>query len=77
MPLLEPGTIQEVVELGLHGVAMSRVTGLWSAVRVTTPVADSIGTARVFPEQAEVVLPSTEWRGQPYVPPLTPNPLPI
>ena len=73
MPILEPGSIQEIIELGLHGVALSRRSGLWAALRVTTPVADSIGTAEVRPEQSEVVLPTLEWRGAPYVPHISPN----
>ncbi len=44
MPILYPGTIAECLELGLHAVAMSRVTGLWSAMKIVTPIADGSGT---------------------------------
>ena len=48
MPVLYPGTISECLELGLHGIAMSRATGLWSALKIVTPVADGTGTV-TFP----------------------------
>ncbi len=30
MPLLAPGSIAEIIEFGLHAVALSRATGLWT-----------------------------------------------
>ncbi|NIP72099.1 MAG: hypothetical protein GWO16_03285, partial [Gammaproteobacteria bacterium] len=39
-PVLFPGDPQEVLELGLHGIAMSRYCGLWSALKIVTNVAD-------------------------------------
>lgn len=48
MPILYPATIAECLELGLHGIAMSRATGLWSALKVVAPIADGSGTVR-FP----------------------------
>ena len=47
MPTLYPGDPSEVVELGLHGVAMSRVAGLWTGLKITTAVADGSATSVV------------------------------
>ncbi|PXY18756.1 indolepyruvate ferredoxin oxidoreductase family protein [Prauserella flavalba] len=47
MPLLAPGTIPEIVELGLHAVAMSRATGLWSGLKIVADVADASATISV------------------------------
>ena len=44
MPILYPGTTEECLELGLHAVAMSRASGLWSSMKIVTPVADGFGT---------------------------------
>ena len=45
MPVLAPGSVAELVELGLHAVEMSRHAGVWTALRVLTDVADSSGVA--------------------------------
>ncbi|WP_311931651.1 indolepyruvate ferredoxin oxidoreductase family protein [Microbispora sp. H11081] len=44
MPLLAPGSVAEVVELGLHAVALSRATGLWAGLKIVSDVADSSAT---------------------------------
>ncbi|MBP2367014.1 indolepyruvate ferredoxin oxidoreductase family protein [Pseudonocardia parietis] len=44
LPLLAPGSVAEVVELGLHAVAMSRATGLWTGLKIVADVADASST---------------------------------
>ncbi|MEP5779341.1 MAG: indolepyruvate ferredoxin oxidoreductase family protein [Hyphomicrobiales bacterium] len=54
MPLLYPSTTSEFLELGLAGIAMSRYSGCWSAMKVladtveTTGVIDLAGEKRIF-----------------------------
>lgn len=57
MPILYPGTVEECLELGLHGIAMSRASGLWSSVKVVTPVADGNATLRLPVMPLEPMLP--------------------
>jgi indolepyruvate ferredoxin oxidoreductase len=64
MPILYPATIAECLELGLHGIAMSRTTGLWSALKIVTPVADGTGTVTFPVMQSEPVIPHTIVNGQ-------------
>ena len=66
VPTFFPGTLQEVLDLGLHAIACSRASGLWSAMKVVTNVADSAGTAQVWPERVGPVIPEVEWEGKPY-----------
>jgi indolepyruvate ferredoxin oxidoreductase len=47
MPLLAPGSVAEVIELGLHAVAMSRASGLWTALKIVADVADASATVDV------------------------------
>ena len=44
VPLLAPGSIQEILELGMHAVAMSRHSGLWSALKIVADTADANAT---------------------------------
>ncbi|MET8768856.1 indolepyruvate ferredoxin oxidoreductase family protein [Streptomyces sp. NPDC004658] len=41
MPLLAPGSVAEVIELGLHAVALSRATGLWTGLKIVADIADA------------------------------------
>ncbi len=44
MPLLAPGSVAEVIEFGLHAVALSRATGLWTGLKIIADVADASTT---------------------------------
>jgi indolepyruvate ferredoxin oxidoreductase len=49
MPTLYPADSQDVLDFGLHAHHLSRFTGLWSALKITTAVADGASTAQVDP----------------------------
>ncbi len=67
MPILYPGTMAECVELGLHAVAMSRASGLWSAMKIVTPVADGSGTITFPVLDRDPVMPTVEVDGEQWV----------
>ncbi|HEV2062898.1 MAG TPA: indolepyruvate ferredoxin oxidoreductase family protein [Solirubrobacteraceae bacterium] len=67
MPTFFPGTLQEVLDLGRHAIACSRASGLWSALKIVTNVADAAGTAQVWPDRVIPHAPRVEWQGRPYV----------
>jgi indolepyruvate ferredoxin oxidoreductase len=66
VPVLYPSTVQEILDLGLHAVALSRASGLWSALKIVTSVADSAATAEVSPARVRPVIPEVEWMGKPF-----------
>ncbi|HEX2084225.1 MAG TPA: thiamine pyrophosphate-dependent enzyme, partial [Solirubrobacteraceae bacterium] len=67
MPTFFPGTLQEVLDFGRHAIACSRASGLWSALKIVTNVADAAGTAQVWPDRVVPLVPRVEWQGRPYV----------
>jgi len=67
MPTFAPGTLAEVVEMTQHAIACSRTSGLWSALKVTTAIADSAGTLTLDPHAVQPAIPTVLGAdGQPY-----------
>ncbi|MBZ4014285.1 indolepyruvate ferredoxin oxidoreductase, partial [Streptomyces purpurogeneiscleroticus] len=44
MPVLAPGSVAEIIEFGLHAVALSRATGLWTGLKIVADIADASAT---------------------------------
>ncbi|MEM9566573.1 MAG: hypothetical protein AAGA93_28390, partial [Actinomycetota bacterium] len=64
-PILYPGSVQEVADYGRWGYAMSRYSGLWSALKIVTNVADGYSTIRVGPGRVRPERPTDgEWNGR-------------
>ena len=72
-PILYPGNVQELLDLGLHGFALSRYCGLWVAFKVVTNVADESGTVEVGPERVRPIQPGFEVDGRPFSHQLNPT----
>ena len=65
-PILYPGTIQEVVDLGLHGFELSRYSGFWVGFKILTTIADGLSTIEVGPHRFRAGDPDLEIDGQPW-----------
>jgi indolepyruvate ferredoxin oxidoreductase len=72
-PVLFPGNVQEILDLGLYGFALSRYSGLWVGFKIVTNVADEIGSAHVAPDRVRIVDPGFLYEGKPWKP--TQNPM--
>lgn len=57
VPLLYPGDPAEALDLGRHAVALSRTTGLWTALKIVADVADATATVTLAPDRLQPVLP--------------------
>jgi indolepyruvate ferredoxin oxidoreductase len=58
MPIFYPADSQEILDLGAHAIAMSRVSGLWSGVKLVTNVAEGAGVVEVSPDRVTPVVPT-------------------
>src|SRR5262245_43384261 len=67
VPVFAPGTVQEALDLGRHAIACSRASGLWSALKVPTEVADATAAIEVGADRIAPLMPILEWEGAPYV----------
>ncbi len=68
MPMLYPGDPAEALDLGRHGVAMSRTTGLWSALKIVADVADATATVALDPDRIDPIIPLVDGERYRHVP---------
>lgn len=66
VPVLTPGSSQEVLDLGRHAVELSRCSGLYVALQVVTAVADGSGDVDVSPGRFTPVPSTPTFRGRPW-----------
>lgn len=62
-PILYPGSVQDILDLGRLGFELSRYSGLWVGFKITTNVADEFSTAEVSPERIQIKTPEFYHRG--------------
>jgi indolepyruvate ferredoxin oxidoreductase len=58
IPVLNPASVQEYIDYGLHGFAMSRYSGCWIAFKCVTDVVESGASVDVDPQRVKVVIPT-------------------
>src|SRR3954465_15193055 len=58
IPVLNPANVQDYLDLGLHGFAMSRFSGCWIAFKCVTDVVESGSSVIVDPDRLKITLPA-------------------
>jgi indolepyruvate ferredoxin oxidoreductase len=58
IPVLNAASVQEYLDLGLHGIAMSRFSGCWVAFKCVTDVIESGAVVEIDPERVQIAVPA-------------------
>ncbi|MFQ5514436.1 MAG: indolepyruvate ferredoxin oxidoreductase family protein [Myxococcota bacterium] len=58
MPILNPASVQEYLDLGLYGWALSRYSGCWVGFKCLTDTVESSAAVSVDPERVRVTVPT-------------------
>ncbi|MCB1815837.1 MAG: indolepyruvate ferredoxin oxidoreductase family protein, partial [Candidatus Competibacteraceae bacterium] len=57
MPVLSPSNVQEILDFGLYGIALSRYSGCWVGFKTIADVVDSSASVYVDPQRVQIQLP--------------------
>ncbi|TCS37757.1 indolepyruvate ferredoxin oxidoreductase [Paucimonas lemoignei] len=57
IPVFYPSSVQEYLDYGLHGWAMSRYTGLWVAMKCVTDLVESGAVVEIDPHRVQIAMP--------------------
>jgi indolepyruvate ferredoxin oxidoreductase len=57
MPVLYPSSVQEIIDLGLHGWAMSRYSGCWVGFKCVADTVESSASVLVDPQRVRIITP--------------------
>jgi indolepyruvate ferredoxin oxidoreductase len=66
MPSFFPRNAEEVVAFGLYGIALSRASGCWPAMKIVADVADGVWTLNRDFADISITVPVIEWEGSPW-----------
>ncbi|MCW5299476.1 indolepyruvate ferredoxin oxidoreductase family protein [Herbaspirillum lusitanum] len=58
IPVLYPSSVQEYLDYGLHGWAMSRYTGLWVSLKCVTDIVESGMSVEIDPQRVQPIIPT-------------------
>lgn len=64
IPVLNPATVQEYLDYGLHAIALSRYSGCWVGMKCLTDTVESSATVDVGTERVQVVRPDIQEQPQ-------------
>ncbi len=59
VPILHAANVQDVLDYGLYGWAMSRLSGCWTGLKLVSDVADATAVVDVSPVRPQIILPDS------------------
>ena len=57
LPVFFPSSVQDILDMGLHAIALSRFAGVWSAMKTIQEVVESSCTVEIDPDRVRIVQP--------------------
>jgi indolepyruvate ferredoxin oxidoreductase len=57
IPVLYPSSVQEILDLGLHGWAMSRYSGCWVGFKCVADTVESSSSVYIDPSRTKIIVP--------------------
>jgi indolepyruvate ferredoxin oxidoreductase len=57
MPVLYPSSVQEIIDLGLHGWAMSRYSGCWVGFKCVSDTVESSASVYIDSDRVKIIVP--------------------
>ncbi|MFD4438454.1 indolepyruvate ferredoxin oxidoreductase family protein [Nocardia sp. NPDC058519] len=67
VPVLFPRNAEEIITLGMQGIAMSRASGCVVALKIVADVADGAWTVDAAVADLALTVPEVQWEGKPFV----------
>ncbi|WP_073876515.1 indolepyruvate ferredoxin oxidoreductase family protein [Mycobacterium paraffinicum] len=66
MPIFFPRNANEIVAFGMYGVALSRISGCFSAMKLVADIADGLWTLDRDFSDFDIAIPTLHWEGRPW-----------
>jgi len=57
LPVFFPSNVQDILDMGLHAIAMSRFSGVWSGMKTIQEVVESSASVSVDPHRVKIIIP--------------------
>jgi indolepyruvate ferredoxin oxidoreductase len=57
LPVFFPTSVQDILDLGIHAIAMSRFSGVWAGMKTIQEIVESSATAIIDPARINIVIP--------------------
>ena len=58
LPVFFPSSVQDILDMGLHAIAMSRFAGVWSGMKTIQEIVESSSSVYVDPDRVDIVIPT-------------------
>ena len=58
LPVFFPASVQEILDLGLHALAMSRYAGVWASMKTIQEIVESSASTLIDPDRVQIKLPT-------------------